>query len=300
MSFRAVVTGVSGQVGGRLAASTPPAGVAWVLAGRTVLDLARPETLAAALDALAPDVLINCAAYTAVDRAESEPELAFAVNAAAPGALAAACAARGVPMLHVSTDYVFDGFKAGAWTRDDPVAPLGVYGASKEAGERAVRAALPRHLILRTSWVYAARGSNFVRTMLRLGAERDALAVVADQRGCPTAAADIAAALAALVGRLARGEELAWGTWHFAGEGETTWHGFAEAIFDLAEPVWGRRPTVRPIATTDYPTPARRPANSVLDCAETVATLGIAARPWRDALAAVVGEILDGTQGGTR
>ncbi|MGE4527163.1 MAG: dTDP-4-dehydrorhamnose reductase [Rhodospirillaceae bacterium] len=292
MSFRIVVTGVSGQVGGSLIALPPPPGVTFVPAGRGVLDLARPQGLAAALAALAPDAVINCAAHTAVDRAESEPALAFAVNAEAPGEIAAACAARGAPMVQLSTDYVFDGSKTGPWLRTDPVAPLGVYGASKEAGEQAVRAACPRHLILRTSWVYAARGHNFVRTMLRLGAERDELRVVADQTGCPTAAQDIAAAFAALAPRLAQGESLTWGTWHLAGKEATTWHGFAEAIFDCAAPVWGRRPAVVPIATADYPTATRRPRNSALDCAETERALGLAARSWRDALPSIVAEIL--------
>ncbi|WP_337998010.1 dTDP-4-dehydrorhamnose reductase [Oleispirillum naphthae] len=292
MSFRIVVTGVSGQVGGSLMALPPIPGVTFVPAGRGVLDLARPRGLAAALAALAPDAVVNCAAHTAVDRAESEAPLAFAVNAEAAGELAAACAARGAPMVQLSTDYVFDGSKTGAWTRTDAVAPLGVYGASKEAGERAVRAACPKHLIFRTSWVYAARGRNFVRTMLRLGADRDELRVVADQTGCPTAAPDLAAALAALAPRLARGDDLPWGTWHLAGREATTWHGFAEAIFDCAAPVWGRRPAVLPIATAEYPTATPRPRNSALDSAETERALGVEARSWRDALPPIVAEIL--------
>lgn len=292
MSFRVVVTGVSGQVGGSLMALPPPPGVTFVPAGRGVLDLSCPRGVAAALAALAPDAVINCAAHTAVDRAEGEAPLAFAINAEAAGEIAAACAARGAPMVQLSTDYVFDGCKAGPWLRTDPVAPLGVYGASKEAGERAVRAACPRHLIFRTAWVYAARGHNFARTMLRLGAERDELRVVADQTGCPTAAPDLAAALAALVPRLARGEELPWGTWHLAGQEATTWHGFAEAIFDCAAPIWGRRPKVVPITTAEYPTPTPRPRNSALDSTETERALALKARPWHEALPPIVAEIL--------
>jgi dTDP-4-dehydrorhamnose reductase len=247
------------------------------------------------LAAQRPDLAINLAAYTAVDRAESEAEAAWAVNCTGAMHIAAGCADRGIPLVHLSTDYVFDGYKDGPYREDDPVNPLGVYGASKEAGERAVREALRRHIILRTSWVYGAFGQNFVKTMLRLGAERETLRVVADQHGCPTAAADIASALVALAQQVAAGEER-WGTYHFAGAGATTWHGFAEAIFDLALPYRGRRPRVEPIATEQYPTPARRPRNSVLDCSKIADAFGIRPAPWRPALAAVIRELLQPLQ----
>ena len=188
---------------------------------------------------------------------------------------------------------MFDGAKAGAYTEDDPVGPLGIYGASKEAGERAVRGRLERHVILRASWVFGTHGTNFVKTMLRLGRERDQLHVVADQRGCPTGAADIADAIFAIAHQLLierRGD--LWGTYHFAGPGSTTWNDFAEAIFERATPFWGRRPDVAPITTADYPTPARRPASSVLDCTRLERTFAIPRRPWTEQLDTVLRSLL--------
>jgi dTDP-4-dehydrorhamnose reductase len=269
-----------------------PAAVSLCAFDHAAVDITRPEAVAAALDAAHPELVINLAAYTAVDRAESEPDAAQAVNCTAAANVAADCARRGTPLIHLSTDYVFDGDKTGAYVEDDPVNPLGVYGRTKEAGERAVREALPRHVILRTSWVYGAFGQNFVKTMLRLGGERPALRVVADQRGSPTAAADIAAALVAVAARLGEPDP-PWGTYHFAGGGVTTWHGFAVAIFELAAPRLGRAPRVEPIATADYPTAARRPANSVLDCAKIARAFGVAAPPWRQSLARVVAELVE-------
>lgn len=290
--MRVLVTGATGQIGGCLTALAPPPGVEWIATGRDTLDLAEPDRIEAAVGRLAPDFVVNCGAYTAVDRAESEPELADRINHLGAGALAEACGRRDIAMLQLSTDYVFDGTSPVPYRPDDPVAPLGAYGASKEAGERAVRAGCPRHLILRTSWVYGPRGHNFVRTMLRLGRERDVLRVVADQHGAPTSAVELAAALAALAGRTAEGWRPPAGTWHLTAAGHTTWHGFAEAIFDVAAPRTGRRPRVEPIATSEFPTPAARPANSRLDCAATRRELGLALGPWRDALAPVVNAIL--------
>jgi len=244
-------------------------------------------------------IVINAAAYTAVDRAESEPEAAWADNCTGPANLAASCHDARVPLIHLSTDYVFDGTKIGAYREDDPVNPLGVYGKSKEAGDRAVRGALPRHVILRTAWVYSAHGSNFVKTMLRLAVDPQPterpvlLRVVADQTGSPTSAADIAAAIGAIVQQIAAGNT-SWGTYHFAGGGAVTWHGLAEAIFELASPWRGPPPLVEAIATADYPTPARRPANSVLDCSRIGAAFGIVPRPWRAALAEVIRELYEG------
>jgi dTDP-4-dehydrorhamnose reductase len=237
-----------------------------------------------------PDIVINAAAYTAVDRAESEPEAAWATNCIGPANLSAACDNAAVPLVHISTDYVFDGSKPGAYVENDPVNPLGVYGASKEAGDRAVRNSLERHVILRTAWVYSAHGQNFVKTMLRLAGERPVLRVVADQTGSPTSAADIAAAIGTVVRLIAAGNTR-WGTYHFAGAGRVTWHGFAEAIFALAAPWRGPPPKVEAITTADYPTPARRPANSVLDCRRIGDAFGIVPRSWRDALADVIREI---------
>jgi dTDP-4-dehydrorhamnose reductase len=289
--MKILVTGAAGQVGHEVGRAEWPSG--WTIAAcdRAALDITDAAGIAAALADQAPDLAINLAAYTAVDRAESEPDLARRINCTGAALLAAACAEAGVPLVQLSTDYVFDGSKRGPYREDDPVAPLGVYGSSKEAGERAVRAASDRHVILRTSWVYGVHGTNFVKTMLRLMTERPALRVVADQTGCPTGAADIARALVAIAARIAAGQAQ-WGTFHFAGAGAVTWHGFAEAIVALAAPRLGRRPPVAAIATAEYPTPARRPANSVLDCAKIAAEYGILPRPWQMALAEVVDELL--------
>ena len=289
--MRVLVFGGGGQVGFDLARAGWPRGFGVRSLDRAEADITEPAAVAAALAGYDPGLVVNLAAYTAVDRAEREPEQAWAVNCTGAGHVARACAASGVPLLHLSTDYVFDGAKQAAYREEDTVNPLGEYGASKEAGERAVREAAPRHLILRTQWVYGVKGANFVRTMLRLGAERESLSVVADQWGSPTAAADIATALVALAERIAAGAE-AWGTYHYAGAGVTTWHGFAEAIFDLAAPVLGRRPTIEPIATAQYPTPARRPLNGALDCGKIERQFGIPRRPWRTSLAAMLDELL--------
>ncbi|KAA0677451.1 dTDP-4-dehydrorhamnose reductase [Azospirillum brasilense] len=294
--MKILILGTSGQVGTELMRAAWPPGTELVGLARPDVDMARPETVEAAVAAHAPDLVVNATAYTAVDKAESDREAAFAVNRDGPARLAAACAARGVPLVHISTDYVFDGTKPAPYTEDDPVAPLGAYGASKEAGEAAVRAALPHHVILRTSWVYAAHGANFVKTMLRFGRERDEMRVVADQHGAPTAAADIAAAIVAIAGRIAvtkdTGNDVPWGTYHFTGTGETTWHGFAERVFQRLETATGRRPRLQAIATADYPTPARRPANSRLDCTRIRTAFGIEAPRWEDSLDRVLDELL--------
>lgn len=288
--MKLLVLGAAGQIGGELCRIGWPARYQLTAVDRAEVDITQQEAVIAAVARERPDVIINAAAYTAVDRAESEPDAAWAVNAAGPGHLAAACKPAGIPLIHISTDYVFDGSKPGPYFEDDPVNPLGVYGRSKEAGDRAIREALSEHVILRTAWVYSAHGHNFVRTMLRLASERPVLRVVADQIGSPTSAADAARAIAAIVPRIAAGEA-SWGTYHFAGAGAVSWHGFAEAIFDLAAPWRGRPPRVEAITTAEYPTPARRPANSVLDCCRIAAVFGIEPRPWREALAEVIGEL---------
>ena len=295
---RVLVTGRRGQLGTELLRRGH--GEDLTLAGfdRGALDITRPDDVDAAVDA--SDAVINAAAYTAVDRAEDEPQLAHAVNEDGPRNLARACARRGIPLIHVSTDYVFDGAKAEPWREDDPVAPLGVYGASKAAGERAVRQACPHHVIVRTSWIYAAHGQNFVRTMLRLGAERDELRVVDDQIGAPTAAADLADALLAIVRALLGGRQEAFGTFHYAAAGATSWFGLADAVFERAAARRGRRPRLTPIATKDYPTPARRPANSILDCTKIAAAYNPPRRPWQAGLDEVMAELLNREQGTPR
>ena len=284
--MRVLILGRTGQVGGELAGVVWPAGVTVQQLDRSRCDLAIPPATGAKVLELRPDVVINAAAYTAVDRAESEPALAAAINRDSPSAMADACRAVGARLIHLSTDYVFDGEKRVPYVEDDPVAPLSVYGRTKQEGEAAIRARLPEHIILRTSWVFAAHGSNFVRTMLRLARERTELRIVADQQGAPTAARDIAGAIAAIVDRIAagRGE---WGTFHFTSGEPTTWLGFAEAIFAMN----GGGPKLVPITTQEYKTAARRPLYSVLDCARLADRYGIAQPYWRAALADVMDEL---------
>ena len=278
---RALILGRNGQVAAALAKASWPAGIEVLCRGREAIDLGQPEAAQAAIRQLRPDLVINAAAFTAVDLAESEQASAFAINRDGAAAAAAACAHLGVPLIHLSTDYVFDGRKQGAYVEDDGVNPLSVYGKSKEAGERAVRAALPAHVILRTSWVYAPAGRNFVLSMLARAEKGEALRIVNDQQGCPTAASEIARAILAVAQRLLAGSG-SFGTFHFCGAGSISWYGFAEAIFESAGV---KRPLLSAIATKDYPTPARRPANSVLDAGKFRRLYGVAARPWRESLA---------------
>ncbi|MGE5270300.1 MAG: dTDP-4-dehydrorhamnose reductase, partial [Thiohalocapsa sp.] len=239
--MKLLILGAGGQVGHELCRRAWPQSYRIAAFTHAELDIARREAVAAAVPREAPDVVVNAAAYTAVDRAESETDRAWAGNCTGPLNLAAACRDAGIPLVHLSTDYVFDGSKEGPYREDDAVRPLGAYGQSKEAGERAVRGLLPQHVILRTAWVYSAHGNNFVKTMLRLADGRPVLRVVADQVGSPTSAADIAAAIARIVRQIAAGEAR-WGTYNFAGAGAVSWHGFAEAIFELAAPWRGPPP----------------------------------------------------------
>jgi dTDP-4-dehydrorhamnose reductase len=288
--MKVLVLGAGGQVGHELCRHSWPTDATLVALARNGLDITRREAVFTTIAGERPDVVVNAAAYTAVDRAESERDAAWAANCAGPGHIAAACREAGIPLIHISTDYVFDGTRSGPYREDDPVNPLGVYGASKEGGERAVREALREHVILRTAWIYSAHGHNFVKTMLRLAGQRPVLRVVADQTGSPTSAADLAGAIALIAQRITDGTA-AWGTYHFAGAGVVTWHGFAEAIFDLARGWRGPPPRVEAITTADYPTPAQRPSNSVLDCSRIGAAFAIEPRPWRSALAEVIEEL---------
>jgi dTDP-4-dehydrorhamnose reductase len=286
-----LVTGGSGQLATALSAQ---GGARIKLVGRPEFDFDHPETIAAAFRAAAPGLVVNAAAYTAVDAAEADEAAAFRANRDGPAELARLCAAAGIPLIHVSTDYVYDGEKPSPYVETDPVGPQGVYGASKLAGERAVLASGAWAIILRTAWVYAATGRNFVRTMLTLGQTRDSLRVVADQHGCPTAAADLAEAILTIAAQIdARGWDHAWsGVFHAAGSGETTWHGLATAVFQEASRHGAKVPTsVSAIATADYPTPARRPANSRLDCGRLEAVFGIRLPHWRDGVTRTVGQI---------
>jgi dTDP-4-dehydrorhamnose reductase len=288
-----LVTGADGQLGSELLRRASRHDVTATGLTRAELDITDAQAVQRQVLQSGAKVIVNAAAYTAVDKAESERERAYAVNRDGVAHLAAACAAADIPLIHVSTDYVFDGTKTTPYGEDDPVHPVSVYGASKEAGEQALRSTLARHIILRTAWVYSPFGNNFVKTMLRLARERDSLKVVADQHGCPTAAGDIADAILQIVRRIGTGEDIPWGTYHYCGLGSTTWHGFAEAIVQLASPALGRSVPVIPITTAEYPTPARRPANSELDCTRLRERFDIQPRPWRESLVEVVTELLE-------
>lgn len=290
-----LLTGADGQVGWELRRALAPLGRVVALR-RADADLADVDALRAAVRDARPALVVNAAAYTAVDAAEHDRDLAFRVNADAPAVLAEEAARLGAPIVHYSTDYVFDGAKGAPYVEDDPTAPQSAYGESKLAGERAVAAACPAHLVLRTSWVYASRGRNFLLTMLRLAHERDELRVVADQHGVPTPARLVADVTAAALARHATAGGFALapvaGTYHVAARGATTWHEFAEAIVAQDPHRAAQRcRAVVPIATADYPTPARRPAHAVLDPSRLEAAFGLRMPAWRPQLAMVMEEL---------
>ena len=295
--MKILLLGANGQVGHELRRALSPLGDlvtttrSGVLADGTpceVADFDDPASLPDLVARIAPDIVVNAAAYTAVDKAETEPDAAFRANAEAPAALARACLARDALLVHYSTDYVFDGSGTRPYREDDPTAPLGVYGTSKLAGEEAIRASGARHLVFRTAWVYASHGRNFLLTMLRLAKERDALRVVADQVGTPTPASLIADTTAKILGQPFE----ASGVWHLTASGQTSWHGFASAIIDEAfqAGLLAQKPAVVPITTAEYPTPARRPAYSTLDVSRMQARLPGAIRAWQDALLGTLAE----------
>lgn len=297
--MKILVFGAGGQVGREVCRAAWPPSCKLLPLDRAAADITKPAAVGALFTRERPDLVINLAAHTAVDKAESEAEAAWAVNCAGAAHIASLCGET-TALIHLSTDYVFDGGKQGPYCEDDAVNPLGVYGRSKEAGERAVRGETARHIILRTAWIYAAHGRNFVKTMLRVGAERPVLRVVDDQQGCPTAAGDIATALVVIAQAIELGGA-EWGTFHFAGTGSASWYGFAEEIIEQATRfgAWpaGSRPRVEAITTAEYPTPARRPMNSVLDCGKIAATYGISAPRWQTSLAAVLQEALENNPG---
>jgi dTDP-4-dehydrorhamnose reductase len=293
--LRILILGSGGQLGQELMRAAWAGGIAVSGRHRAELDICDPAAIEAGLAVARPDLVICAAAYTAVDQAEREPDRAFAVNRDAVRDIARACIRHGAALLHLSTDYVFDGTLALPYREVDPINPVSIYGRSKAEGEAAIRAILRRHLILRTSWVFGTHGQNFVKTMLRLGAERDLLRVVDDQRGCPTPAADLARVITTLAERFAHGrltDDFPWGTYHYAGAGAVSWAEFASAVFAAAGARIAPHPRIHPIATADYPTAARRPANSVLDCGLIERRLGLARASWRSGLAAMLDETL--------
>ena len=290
--MRVIVTGKQGQVARSLFERASAQGIEVELVGRPELDLTDSRGISEALAGRGADVVVNAAAYTAVDRAETEEDLATRVNGTGAGLVATAAREMGVPVIQISTDYVFDGALDRPYREEDAPAPINAYGRSKLAGERAVAAATPDHVILRTAWIYSPFGANFVKTMLRLGASRSEVGVVADQRGAPTSALDIADAVISVARRIAASPNRAGltGVFHMTGGGEATWADFAEAIF--AETVRGRLVAVRPLTTAEYPTPARRPANSRLDASRLRDVYGVELPPWRKSLKACVARLL--------
>lgn len=287
-----LVTGGAGQVGIELSRAMWPADVKLHTPMRSQLDLGDCASIKAAFAATPFSAVINSAAYTAVDRAESEAGEAFAANALGPALLADATRLANIPLIQVSTDYVFDGSAAGYYYERDPVAPLGVYGASKLAGELAVRAGNPHSVVMRTAWVVSAHRANFLKTMLRHGVNCPLLRVVDDQIGCPTSAKDIAEALKVITLRMLDDADAPVGVYHFVNAGEASWRSLADEIFAQSAAAGGPRPEVEPITTANYPTPAKRPANSRLSTAKITADFGIEPRDWRAAIKEIVGELL--------
>lgn len=274
-----LVFGGNGQLGQELTRASAARALPLAALSRAQADITDAAAVRAAIEHHGPALVVNAASYTKVDLAETEIKEARQANEVGPAVVGAACAAADIPLIHISSDYVFDGSKPGAYVEDDPIAPINSYGRSKAAGERAVRETTPRHVIIRTSWIYGEFGQNFLKTMLRLIATRDELRVVADQRGSPTSTPDLAGAILTIAPRLSRAGKI-WGTYHFTGSGVTTWHGFASRIVAAQAPLTGRAPPVTAITTAEFPTPARRPANSELDCSRFERVFRLRGQPW--------------------
>jgi dTDP-4-dehydrorhamnose reductase len=284
-----IIVGSNGQLGWELVRQSRLKGLEAQALDCPGIDIGDPLSIRSCLTPMRVRIIVNAAAYTAVDKAEAEPDAAFAVNREGARNLAVFCKDRRLPLIHMSTDYVFDGTKEGAYLENDSVAPLGIYGRSKEAGEAEVRGLLESHVIIRTAWLYGVHGQNFVKTMLKLGRERETLRVVADQWGCPTYAADLAGAVLKVAGLYLAGSAIAWGTYHYCGAGMTSWHGFGSAIFELARKYESLKVReVTPITTAEYPTPAKRPANSVLNCSKIERSFAVRLRPWKESLSEMI------------
>ncbi|UFQ99165.1 dTDP-4-dehydrorhamnose reductase [Pseudomonas wenzhouensis] len=289
---KVLITGAAGQVGSELV-KLAPAGFDAVGYNSSELDITNAQQVQRIVAEQVPALIINAAAYTAVDKAESDADRAYVVNEIGVKNLAQAALALGIPVFHISTDYVFDGTATAPYKETDPVGPTGVYGASKLAGEQVIISSGVKHIILRTSWVFGAEGNNFVTTMIRIGKERDTLGVVADQHGCPTSAASIANVLWQLAKKFIEAGELPWGVYHFSNSPATTWYGFACEIFKqaVAARLLEKAPVVNPIKTSDHPTPAKRPAWSVMDGSILVNLLGCAVPGWQQELSAVLHQL---------
>ena len=287
--MKLLVVGANGQVGTELCLLEPN-DCQIIGLGREKLDITNAEQVAAVIVEQQPDFIVNASAYTAVDKAEEEIEMAYAVNHNGPLNLARSCHALNIPLIHISTDYVFDGTSCRPYTEDDTTQPINIYGRSKLSGEVAVRESCPQHIILRSSWVFGRFGNNFVKTMLRLGQQRNELSVVNDQQGCPSAAYDIAEAIIKICQALALkdNQNAPWGTYHFSGTPATNWYLFAHAIFSAAAKLGGRVPSIMPVSSSEYPTPAKRPHYTVLNCRKIERVFGIQPPGWQAALDRVV------------
>ena len=291
--FKILITGAQGQVGKELAKVAAEKNFKVIAASRAELDITQRQNVEQYIVQTQPDIVINAAAHTAVDKAETEKDLAFAINYDGASNIALSCEKQNIPLLHISTDYVFDGTNSKAYIETDTVSPLGIYGESKWQGEEAIRQTLNEHLILRVAWVFGAQGNNFVKTMLRLGKDRDELNVVADQFGGPSPAKDIAQTLINLVEQYQENKTLTWGTYHYCGKEKTTWYDFATEIFNQAFKLGmlSKQVKVNPITTAEYPTAAKRPENSMLDCSKIKTTFGIDTPDWKEALQQVLIEL---------
>ena len=291
--MKILVTGSKGQLGHELLIQGNNSGYEILPADLPELDITDKTQVKHRLERFQPSLVVNAAAYTNVDKAETEQDLAFAVNRDGPANLAEACAKFEIPLIHISTDFIFDGKKSSPYIESDPVSPLSIYGKSKQEGENEVRSRLKKHIILRTAWLYGVHGQNFVKTMLRLGREKEVISVVSDQFGSPTSAADLTAVVLQIISRIKKyNGDINWGTYHYCGLGITTWHGFAEEILSLARQYISiKTKDVKPISTAEYPTKATRPPFSALDCGLIKKNFGISLKPWQDSLKTVIRQL---------
>jgi len=293
--MRILVVGCNGQVGRELCRLGEENDFHIIPMDLPEFDITDKVAVDAAVKQWSNFLVVNAAAYTAVDMAESNPDTAFAVNKDGPAHLASSCAEAGIPLIHISTDYVFDGKQKRPYIESDPISPIGVYGRSKAKGDAEVRKKLDRHLIIRTSWLCSIHGKNFVKTILKLATEKESIRVVSDQVGCPTFAQDLAEAILNIAGQYRQKKEIPWGTYHYCGRGETTWYDFAKQIVEFARNDQRiKTRLIKPIRTEDYPTPARRPSYSVLDCSLIEGRFGIQQRPWKESLGETVKNLLSG------
>lgn len=291
--MRMLITGANGQLGRELVRQGHTFNLALHAFKRQELDITQPNQVNTIVANASPSLVINAAAYTNVDKAETEADLAFEVNKIAPGYLARCCADRNIALIHISSDYVFDGIKGKPYHETDPIAPVGIYGQSKAEGEVAIRSVLKNHIIVRTSWLYSVYRHNFVKTILNLATEKKVIPVVADQFGSPTSAADLAEAVLTIAAKIGSAADLDWGTYHYCGDGVTSWHGLAKEVLQLASPYAPLQTKhVEAITTAEYPTPVKRPPYSALDCSRIKKVFGIDPKPWQQSLKRTIDRIL--------